>query len=162
MTKDQIKLIHVAKGKAGLSEEQYRMMLRNLGNVDSCKDLTNETFEDCMAFLEDCGFPGDKWRNTVINRGSFANSRAVWFIRQLYIQYEAAREPHEPYYNFRGLVGRMSKDRTFDPSRLTPAEAYKLTEALKQMIQRLACGEIPGADGKHWPIVGGTTADLPF
>jgi len=137
MTKDQIKLIHVAKGKVNLSEEQYRMMLRNLGNVDSCKDLTNETFEDCMAFLEDCGFLGNYWRNKVITRGSFASSRQVWMIQELHADYEYACEPNGPHYELSGLAARCSDDRTRDLSRLTPAEAYGLIEQLKSMIARL-------------------------
>jgi len=163
MTNEQIKLIHVAKSKAGLTEEQYRMMLRNLGGVKSCKLLTNETFEDCMAFLEDCGFPGDYWRNKVATRSSFANARMVWMIRQLHIQYESARRIDEPHYELEGLVARSSKGRTRDPDRLTPAEAWALIEAIKKMIQRLACGETPGPTGKHWQsAVGGIPADLPF
>jgi len=167
ITNEQIRTVKTAQRFLQMDDASYRTVLRNVGGgVNSCKALGQEGFEDVMAYFESQGFGGEgahKWTDIVATRGSFANTRMVWMIQQLHAQYEAAREPDETHYELSGLVFRQSKNRTRDVDRLTPAEAWALIEAIKKMIQRLACGEIPGPNGKHWPSAGlGLSKDLPF
>ncbi len=95
MTKAQITNIHIAKSKVQLSEAQYRLMLHNVAGVTSSKELTNASYEDCMAFLEDCGYrqildgqlqAPDYWRRQVAKRGVYANGRLLHKILELHGQ----------------------------------------------------------------------------
>ncbi len=45
-------------------------------------------------------------------------------------------DPQTRQYELAGLVANASRDRTRDPSRLTPREAWNLIEALKKMLDR--------------------------
>ncbi|MEI8197314.1 MAG: phage protein GemA/Gp16 family protein, partial [Phycisphaerae bacterium] len=88
MTPDQIRMIHTASTRVKHNRAQYESMLRNVGGVETCKDLTNETFEDCMAFLEDCGFEGHYWRDKVAMRGSRASTRMTHKIHAQFAEYQ--------------------------------------------------------------------------
>jgi hypothetical protein len=148
MTPAQIKLIHVASGKAGFSRAQYETLLRNVGGVETSKDLTNETFEDCMAVLEDMGYRpfegADYWRSKVRSRGGQATARLVWKIQQLHADYEAQRDVDAPrHYELAGLVSNASRGRTRDAAALLPREAWNLIEQLKSMLARHDPGNGP-------------------
>jgi Protein of unknown function (DUF1018) len=123
----QIKLIHVAATQAGLSREDYKTILRNCGGVESCKQLDQAGYEDCMATIEDCGFrerdkPGDYWREKVRRRGHSAGSRQVYKIHELALRSR---------YELAAMCKRFSADRVEEPEQLTPREAWKLIEMLK-------------------------------
>jgi hypothetical protein len=57
-TPNQIRLIHVAASQVALSDAQYRMLLHNVADVETSKQLGNDTFEQVMAVLEGMGFDG--------------------------------------------------------------------------------------------------------
>src|SRR5271169_5492111 len=151
MTKDQIKLIHIAQSQLKMSDEQYRMLLWNVAGVRSCKDLTNEWFEDCMAVMEDMGFvtklPDESalstspnpnyWRNKVERRKSSCNERMVRKIHELHRQC--------PRYPLDGLTFRMSNHRTNEVEKLSPHEAYSMIEALKKIAERPKDNALPTA-----------------
>jgi len=132
ITADQVRLIHVAAGIAGMNDAQYRAVLANVGGVDTCKKLDQTTFEDCMAVIEDQGFgetendPG-YWRRKVGNRRFVANERLVYRIVAM---------SEECGYPLAGLVERFTGGRTRDAKGLTPIEAHQLIECMKQMIRR--------------------------
>jgi hypothetical protein len=155
MTPDQIKLIHVAAGKARLNRAQYEMMLRNVAGVESCKELTNAQFEDCMAVLEDEGFEGHYWRDKVAARagGGRATERMIWKITELHAQYEELRGDGDPHYELSGLVARATKNRTRSFGELTPREAWNMIEQIKKMIERLP---------KAAPVATPPDNDIPF
>jgi len=57
LTKRQIALVHVAKARLGLSEEDYRELLARFGQgARSSKELTQGQLEDLLRHLEKCGF----------------------------------------------------------------------------------------------------------
>lgn len=47
----KLALIHIVKKELGLSDEEYREILRREAGVDSAKDLTDESFRQLMRFL---------------------------------------------------------------------------------------------------------------
>ena len=49
-------LLHVAKGKFGLSDNEYRSCLVHLAGVESSVDLDQDGFEAIMGFFEWRGF----------------------------------------------------------------------------------------------------------
>lgn len=55
LNKNHISLIHVAKQKLGLKEEEYRALLHQF-NVKSSKDLTYAQFERLIEMFEKLGF----------------------------------------------------------------------------------------------------------
>jgi hypothetical protein len=137
----QIKLIHVAHKQAGLSDADYRTILRNCGGATSCKDLDQRGYEDAMAVIEDCGFrerdkPGDYWRAKVAARGSRAGGRMAYKIHELAL---ASR------YDLAAMCRKFSADRAEEPEQLTPREAWKLIEMYKAAAGREARSQEPEA-----------------
>ena len=51
MDHKKLALIHIVKKELGLSDEEYRAILRRETGVDSAKDLTDESFRQLMRFL---------------------------------------------------------------------------------------------------------------
>jgi hypothetical protein len=141
LTPGQIKILRAAVAKLKLNEQQYRTILRNTANVESAKELSNITFENVMAVLEDMGFVyfaqgANHFRNKVANRGSAAGERQVDYIRRL-----VASSP----YPLKGLVRKFSDNRTDDVERLSAKEARNLIEMLKRFSHR------PSAEGQPLP-----------
>jgi len=130
----ELKLIHMAYRQAGLEEEHYRMILRNVAGVESAKLLSQTDLENVMAVLEDSGFrhagkPADYWRSKVALRGSICGERMVRKIEDL-----AAGQK----YDLAGLCRRVSAERVARVDKLMPREAYQLIEALKAICARQA------------------------
>jgi len=140
ITNPQIQTIKKAPRFLKLDDASYRTVLRNVGKVDSCKKLTQTSFEDVMAFFESQGFgePGAHyWSDIIARRGSFASSRQVHMIHELYTDYESARGEGDTHYELSGLVANACNQYTRDPARLRPYQAKNLIEQLKSMIERL-------------------------
>ena len=136
-------MVKMAQRSLKMDDASYRTMLRNVASVKSCKSLSQRDFEDVMAFFESMGYVDNRngkehWSNIVARRGSFASSRQIHMIRELYSDYESSRGQYDTHYELGGLVANTCKDRTRDPERLRPYEAHKLIEQLKSMISRLS------------------------
>jgi hypothetical protein len=134
ITPQQIKLIHIAATRAALNRQQYKLLLRNVGDVESCKQLSQASYEDCMAVLEDSGFKDTErgehyWRGMVERRADRCSSRMAFMIHKL------AADPAFTY-DLGGFCLRMSIQRTADPLLLTPREAWNVIEAMKQILDR--------------------------
>jgi hypothetical protein len=139
MTPNQIKIIHVAVREARLTDGAYRVLLKNVGGVDTSVNLSQAGLEDVMAVLEDQasqypwdaaawgGRPADYWRQKVARRGSAAGDRMVHFIKDL------ARGGR---YVLGTLCLRFSDYRTDQVEKLRPREAWKLIEMLKAARER--------------------------
>lgn len=134
MTKSQIILLQTARRQLRLDEAEYRLILRNVGGVDSCKDLSNQGFEDVMAFFEGRGFEyrgqaSVHFRRKLETRGRVADARQLHKIAELASQTQ---------YKLPGLCLRFSDGRTDQPEQLAPAEAHRLIEMLKAVLNRQA------------------------
>ncbi len=146
MTPAQIKNIHVAKNRIGMSDALYKIALHNVAHVTTSKDLTLQGYEDMMALMEDHGwrqcqprsepdaplqfYPVTYWRDIVARRGTFANGRLLHKITELYELY--ARDPE--HYSLGSLARTASSGRTDAPAKLSPREAHNLVELLKDKI----------------------------
>lgn len=140
LTPPQLKLLQTARSKLGLTEPQYRTILRSVGHVDSSKDLTNESFEEVMAHLEEssdwrqlgpCGeqLSDHYWRGKVERRGRFGGDRASHKIEALAIEAGYAE-------GLGGFLMRLTEGRCDQVTKLTPAESYDVIEALKAIVER--------------------------
>ena len=132
MSNEQIKLVKIAQRELGLDDGEYRLVLRNIGNVESCKSLTQRAFEDVMAFFESRGFQHqnfspDYWQGRVQRRGRYADPRQVHHIEQLV---------KRTRYSLAGLCLRFSDGRVDEASKLRPDEAHRLIEMLKSAGKR--------------------------
>lgn len=56
MTKKQLAIVHVAKNKTGMSDEDYREMLAARYNVESSKNLTLAQLDDLLEHFGKLGF----------------------------------------------------------------------------------------------------------
>lgn len=142
MTALQITILHTAMSQlrklrpAVYDDAWYRNVLRNIGRVagdrPSSKSLTQAGFEDVMAFLESHGFRDARqhasyWRDVSNRRIGYASTRQVHAIRELAAQQQ---------YDLRRLCLRLSDGAADCPQRLSPSQAYQLTEMLKSVIAR--------------------------
>ena len=130
----QLRLLHLAARQAGLDETDYRLVLKNCAGVASSKNLDQAGFEDVLALFEergyrDAGKPEDYWRSKVATRGSLCGARMEFKINEL-----AGKQT----YALSGLRRRFSNERTERVDRLSSGEAYRLVEALKEIIEREA------------------------
>jgi hypothetical protein len=56
ISRSQLALIHLAAKDRGLTDDQYRSALAQIGGVTSSKDLDREGFDAMMGYLEYLGF----------------------------------------------------------------------------------------------------------
>jgi hypothetical protein len=160
MSPRQLQLIHAARRQLNLEDSDYRTILRSIGHVESSKDLSNQSFEQVMGFLEARGFGGPGahyWQDKAASQGVLADARQIHLIEQLAVQV--------PHYKLGGLVMRFSQDRTDKPEQLKPREAYNLIECLKSIIARnnqAAAGsqQSPSARVEVSPATATTTAEM--
>jgi len=63
LTKRQIALVHVAKARLGLNEEDYRELLARFGQgARSSKELTQGQLEELLQHFKKCGFEVPSFR----------------------------------------------------------------------------------------------------
>lgn len=134
-TTPQLKVLHVAARHVGLIQGndavRWRLLLRNVGDVESSKQLDNAGVENVMAVLEDMGFvdfrgPG-YWGGKVRRRNCECGERMA---RKIETMAAESRYPVGP------MCRRMSKGRTDFVGELTPREAWELIEAYKAIEER--------------------------
>ena len=162
MKKDQLKVIGMArswgnKNIPGFDEPQFRLVLRNVGNVKedadgkvSTKALDNRGMEFVMAWFESVGYhqPGSEagyWTGKA-NR----YSRHEITDREIHAIEELAS--HQPY-SLPGLISRITNRRTDDIQQLRSQEAYNVIEALKKIVTRVIAAKAAKPVGRP-PTVG--------
>jgi len=142
----QVTLLQAAVRAAGLrsgsDDGRYRLLLgqyRESGSrgkpVTSCKQLNSGQMEDILAICEAMGwrYPGksaSQYRDRVASRGllaSFAQQAAINRLKD---------ELGWDGWDLTGMIKRMTGDRVRFVNKLTPGEAYKMIEALKEMFGR--------------------------
>lgn len=131
ITKAQISLIHVAKARLGLSDEDYRAALLNHGGVASSRALTAAGFDALMRHFAACGFQSDAVARAFGQRAGMASPAQVRRIRAEWATFTSGE----------GTDATLGKwlDGRFKVSALrflTMAQATKAIGALVSMNQR--------------------------
>lgn len=131
MTPAQLKILHIARRQVGLDEASYRLYLRNVGKVESSKDLTHKAFERMMALMEDLGFVDSRngpgyWSGKA---GAIVNGGITDRQKRLIEQLAADANYHLP-----GFVQRMTGQE--DVNACSFYQAANLIEAFKQILKR--------------------------
>lgn len=150
LNKQQIKLIQTAVRTAGLrspkGDGRYRLLLAQYKQpsgrpVTSCKQLNNAQLEDLLAICEARGFrmpgkPENYFRLKVASGSAVAS-----FAQQEAIRYLAGDMGWNDA-QLGGMLKRMTGGFAEHVSALTPAQAYRIIEALKAILSRQT--------GKHY------------
>lgn len=133
ISSNQIKLLHVAKGKLKLTDEDYRLVLVRVAGVTSSKDLDTPGFDALMGFFEHLGFkPLSASGQAFGARAGMASFAQIELIRTLWSEY--TNDATESMLN-------KWLERTFKVSSLrfvNKATAPKIITALKSMKSRAA------------------------
>jgi phage gp16-like protein len=128
LSRRQLALIHVAKAKLALSDEDYRRVLVHVGGVESSAELDGPGFDAVMGFLERLGFrPLDKTGPDYGARPGMASFAQLEMIRALWVEWSGARVED-------GLETWLKRKFKVDSLRfLTAGDARRVITALKAM-----------------------------
>jgi Bacteriophage Mu, GemA protein len=136
ITKSQVRLIHLAKDRLGLSYEEYREILALYGGARSSVELDPEGFFSVMEHFRELGFPtsgGDVFEHVEPEKKpgliiEMVTPGQMALIRRLEKKLGWAEEPDRLE---RFIWKRLGMRRI-----RTKAEAIKVIEALKAMSAR--------------------------
>ncbi|MFK5892853.1 MAG: regulatory protein GemA [Pseudomonadota bacterium] len=87
MSKSQLGVIHIAKKKLGMTEEEYRALLNGVAGVDSSKDLDELGFDAVMQRFAKLGFKSSFRKKQYGYREGMATPDQLQYIRYLWSQY---------------------------------------------------------------------------
>ncbi|MBK5920753.1 hypothetical protein CCR80_06855 [Rhodothalassium salexigens] len=127
-----MQVIHVAKRRLGLNDDQYRDILKRFGGVESARDLDHVGFDQVMAYFRHLGFTSDGRKRYYGGvRVGMASPEQVKLIRALWSEYTGVNGDEK------GL-DRWIKG-TFEVESLRFVDkttAHKVVGALMQMKRR--------------------------
>jgi hypothetical protein len=83
----KISLLHVAKARLGLGDEDWRLMLLRVAGVESSTQLDDERFAWVTEHLQRAGFTSDFAARNFTNRTGMASPGQVALIRKLWAEY---------------------------------------------------------------------------
>lgn len=139
--KTQIKLIHIAKSKLGLCDEEYRTMLSDRYWVDSCKDLSYDEATDLINYFKSLGFKlitkKREKKPTAPNMVQLVSPQQLAKIEHL--KHDIRWHVYDGYD--RWIKKYLKKDRI-----ATSREANNVIEALKKMLARQQKAAEPEAE----------------
>lgn len=130
LTPKQIGVIHVAKGKLKLSEQDYRAILLRVASVDSATALDELGFLNVMSEFERLGFRSTWKRQTGGFRPGMASPSQIGMMKGLWREWRGQDDAE----GFRHWLERFHK--VSDPRFATTAKATAIIAALKAMAER--------------------------
>ena len=87
LTRKQTALIHVAKKRLGLGDDDYRAILRHEAGVETSKGLDADGFTAVMRRFQALGFKPSANPPTYGDRAGMATTAQVAYIRSLWKEY---------------------------------------------------------------------------
>lgn len=133
MTKKKLSVIHIGKKALELSDDDYRTLLRDIGGVDSSKDLDSNGFEAVMFRFHQMGFRS-RWANDNFGyRPGMASPNQVGLIRALWKQFTDGAGNEKSLAKWLDHKFHVSSVRFLDADK-----AHKVIGALKLMTARRA------------------------
>ncbi|MCM8792699.1 MAG: regulatory protein GemA [Candidatus Omnitrophica bacterium] len=117
--KKKLAVIHIVKKELGLSEEEYRNILKKVAGVETAKDLDEESFKKLMHYF-------------VRSRYYQLNPLGLTLKQKLFIEYLAKELNWDKMHLSNFLHKYYHKSRIEDLSR---KEAIKVIESLKIIKQ---------------------------
>lgn len=83
----KLSVVHVAKTRLGMTDADYRDMLRRVAFVESARDLDDTRFNQVMAEFQRLGFKSDFAERNFGDRKGRATPRQIGLIRGLWSEY---------------------------------------------------------------------------
>lgn len=123
-------LIHVAKARLKLSDDDYRAILWRVAGVESSKQLDDLTFHDVMTEFERLGFRSTWKKQTGGFRAGMATPSQIGLMKGLWRDYRGQDDAE----GLRHWLERFHK--ISDPRFATVAKANAILAALKAMAGR--------------------------
>jgi phage gp16-like protein len=127
----KISLLHVAKSRLGLSDENWRDVLRNVAGVGSSRELDDAGFDAVMLHFERMGFKSDFGQRNMGNRVGKASPAQVEKIRALWSEYTAGAGNDAQLGRWLSRQFKISALRFLDSG-----QAHKAIGALSVMIAK--------------------------
>ncbi len=121
-----VKMIHMAKNKAGLTEDCYRALLEGACGVSSSKEIKSaKQYNEVRAAFKNLGInlPYDKGKQKSLGGGQLAKAYALWCDL-----YSDGKVKNKSYSAFQGFIKRHFGDVDI----LRPSQMSHLIEILKQ------------------------------
>lgn len=125
-----IGVIHIAKSRLKLSDEDYRAILQRVAGVKTATALDELTFHDVMAEFERLGFRSTWKKQTGGYRAGMATPAQIGLIKGLWRDYRGQDDSD----GLRHWLERFHK--ISDPRFATSAKANAILAALKSMARR--------------------------
>ena len=133
LSSKQTALIHVAKKELGLTDDDYRAILRQVAGVDSSKHLDFAGFEAVLRRFGELGFRSSSQPPAFGERYGMASQAQVDFVRSLWRQYTKGQGDDRSLGKWLDRTVKVSDIRF-----LTYGDAFKAITALKAMVDREA------------------------
>ena len=130
ISKKQIQIIHIAKAKLKLCNDDYRLMLRSNWDVSSSKNMTYRQAYELIQHMKKCGF---RMQHNKPRRKSspgvtrIPSSQILAYIAHL--KEDVNWKYHDGYYRWIKKSFGIEKIKTM-------AEAIRIVEGLKKMLAR--------------------------
>jgi len=141
--KSKMALIHVAKTKTGLSDENYRALLSGAAGIDSAKDLEYEDqFQAIMESFAGLGFQSWKKEGKTTSRPRWTEDWGCTKDQRAKIEVTCARNPDEAA--LRAFMRRITH--VDHPRFMNAALGRKVILALEKMM--IAAGYDPATGGR--------------
>ena len=80
----KISLIHIAKSRIDMTDDDYRAMLLRVAGVGSSRELDDVRFEWIMTEFQRLGFQSDFGQRNIGNRHGMASPQQIEMIRNLW------------------------------------------------------------------------------
>ena len=136
LARKQISLIHVAKARLGLEDDDYRAILMRCGSVASSRDLDDIGFELVMDAFHRLGFDSDFSRRNFGHRAGMASAPQVALIRALWSEYTGGAGDDRSLGKWLERTFKVSSLRFLPvdkaPKAITALKAMKAKQAAKE------------------------------
>ncbi len=130
ISSSQKSLLHVAKQRLGIQDEDYRALLSRIAGVSSSMELDTQGFDHVLIEFERLGFSVKRKQPGFGSRSGMATPKQIALIRQLWQEYSGDHDDKR-LCAWLEKFGHVSHLRF-----LTNDQARNSIEGLKQMVSR--------------------------
>lgn len=123
-----IQLIHVAKKKIGLSDEDYRAVLESTAGKSSCSEMTLFELDEALKAMKKLGFRVKKLETKEIELGWDTTREQMNYIKGMW-ELAARDKSDRALYKF---IGRITG--AVHPRFMNKKDAQKVIIALRKMM----------------------------
>jgi phage gp16-like protein len=136
LSSKQVSLIHLAKKRLRLDDEEYRMVLWRVAGVESSKQMDQVGFDLFMQYCEGRGFQSDWSQRNFGHRPGMATPQQIALIRRLWSEYTAGQGTDAGLGHWLERTCKVSSVRFLDTGM-----ASKAINGLRAMARRRKNGD---------------------